>query len=464
MSPQAGIKKDNIIRAPLSYYLNSDSYPLLIHLLSVGEGLMVLLIFPDKTTMLYDCNIIQDEEEWIINYLKACMPFRYRKEEKKETQWIDIFVNSHRDQDHYRGLREVRAAFEIKSIWDSGETGATTQDDDYKYYMQLRLDLIKKYGDDAVIVPIPSRNSLAEFGGSRIYCLCSSEKLNDKNKSKQFKEIKEAKIQHTNSIALLIKYAGRAILLPSDSDWQAWKEKIVPNFKANDFLRSNILVASHHGSRSFFTDENINDTIDPEKNQENTYVESIDYIDPSIVLIPCGKYASANHPNKEALKIYKSKTPNEQVYTTHEKGSFCGFIDKYGNWTITPTRFKFSNSSLASFDMQCYVNYKGNRYKSTNGGMFPIGSSLEFSVSGHGGLLDPFSSIDVYWEVSNGGINSFHEHQEIYYKKSNDRGSKIEFNRDVAYEGKHLLRCRVNNKKKKIDITKIFVVNGFQDN
>jgi beta-lactamase superfamily II metal-dependent hydrolase len=451
------------MRPPLSYYVNSESLPLLFHLLDVGEGLMALLIFPDKTSMLYDCNVIQDEKEWIIKYLKACIPLRYDKELKKEAQWIDIYVNSHRDQDHYRGLKDVRTEFDIKSIWDSGETGATTQDDDYKYYMQLRLDLMKKYGDDAVIIPIPSRSALAGYGGSQIYCLCSSEELSDKNKSRRFKEIKEAKIQHTNSIVLLIKYAGRTILLPSDSDWKAWKEKIVPNFKANDFLRSNIMIASHHGSRSFFTDETVNETIDLKKNPENTYIESIDYVDPSIVLISCGKYESASHPNKEALKIYKEKTPKDQVYTTNEKGSFCGFIDRYGKWTMAPTRFRPSKSSSPDFDIQCYINYKGKRFRGMDGGMFPIGCSLDFSVLGRGGLTDPFPSIKVVWEVSNGGINSFHECQDIYYKKTEDRGNKLEFHRDVAYEGKHLLRCRVINKKKGYDLTKIFIVNGCQD-
>ncbi len=435
----------------------------MFHLLNVGEGLMVLLIYPDQTTMLYDCNITQDNKNWIINYLKANIPLRYSKEEQKKTQWIDIFVNSHRDQDHYRGLKEVRAVFDIKSIWDSGETGATTQDDDYKYYMRLRLDLIKKYGDSAVIVPLPSRKSFFEFGGSQVYCLCSSEEFSDKDRSKQLREVLEAKIQHTNSIVLLVKYAGRSILLPSDSDWKAWQEKIVPNFNQDGFLKSNILVASHHGSRSFFTDENLNDTIDVEANPDTTYVESIDYIDPSIVLIPCGDYESARHPNKEALQIYKAKATHGQVYTTQEKGSFCGFIDKFGRWSVIPARFKPVDKSSVSFDIRCQLNYKGNLYKGIDGGMFPIGGSLDFSIIGHGGLTDPVSSVNTYWEVSNGGINSFHEHQEIYYKGDNEKGNKFEFHRAVAYEGRHLLRCRVRNTKKGFDVTKIFVVNGFKD-
>lgn len=67
----------------------------------------------------------------------------------------------------------------------------------------------------------------------------------------------QAKIQHTNSMVLLIVYAGRKILLTGDSDWKSWKEKIVPNFSkySINYENTDILVASHHGSRSFFTDE-----------------------------------------------------------------------------------------------------------------------------------------------------------------------------------------------------------------
>ena len=98
-----------------------------------------------------------------------------------------------------------------------------------------------------------------------------------------------------------------------------------------------------------------------------------------------------------------------------------------------------------------------------DGGQFPIGSRVDFSIMGHSGLLDPITSVDVFWEVSNGGINEDHEAQEIYYKGEKEKEDKLEFSRNVVYDGRHLLRCRVKNKNKKFDVTKIFVVNGFHD-
>ena len=54
-------------------------------------------------------------------------------------------------------------------------------------------------------------------------------------------------------------------MLTGDSDWKSWKDKIIPNYK--DYVKSEILIASHHGSRSFFTGE-VNETINIEKNPE----------------------------------------------------------------------------------------------------------------------------------------------------------------------------------------------------
>lgn len=98
---------------PIGFYASSPNNPLLFHILNVSEGLMILVIFPDKTTMLYDCNVVQEDKDWIIKYLGEHIPLRYDPETKGVGQWINIFVNSHRDQDHYRGLSEINAKYQI---------------------------------------------------------------------------------------------------------------------------------------------------------------------------------------------------------------------------------------------------------------------------------------------------------------------------------------------------------------
>ena len=66
----------------------------------------------------------------------------------------------------------------------------------------------------------------------------------------------------------------KKLLLTGDSDWKAWKEDIVPNFEdcPVNYENTDILIASHHGSRTFFTRE---DTINETKYPNTTYTESI---------------------------------------------------------------------------------------------------------------------------------------------------------------------------------------------
>jgi beta-lactamase superfamily II metal-dependent hydrolase len=441
---------------PLSYYTNKDYKPLMFHLLSVGEGLMFLLIFPDQTTMLYDCNILKDDSDEIIRYCKNNIPTRLTSNGNK-SQWIDIFVNSHRDQDHYRGLSYINEVFEIKSIWDSGRSGATTEDSDYKYYMRLRRTIKEKYGDKSLLIPTPSLTPIRTFGGAKIYCLNSSE--GNAQSNSYYESVKE---QHTDAIVLSVHYYNQSILLTSDSDWNVWKEKIVPMFLKSQILESTILIASHHGSRSFFTDETLNDDIDVDENPDTTYIDHIDYINPNITLISCGEYDQFHHPNKDAKKIYKESTSNEQVYTTNNKGHFIGFIDNRNYWSVIPSRFYPIIPSSISFDIICECTYNNTKTIKPSGETFKIGSSLKFNVKSNQGIFEPYNEITIWWEVSNGGINAHHDHQEIYYKKDSEKGSKLEFEREVSYEGTHLLRCSVKNKKKNINITKIFVVTGIK--
>lgn len=453
---------------PLEYYTKHDEEPLLFHLIDVGEGLMFLIIFPDETTLLFDCNVSNQSEDNIIEYLEKSIPPRYDPESMGYLKWIDIFVNSHRDDDHLRGLSKINKKFPIKAILDSGETGASTSSDDYKYYMGLRRRLIKKYGDDAVIIPQPSKKSLKSFGGAEVYCLNSSLEYSDQRNyiTQAFYEylienevIRAAKTQHTNSIVLSVRYAGRAILLTGDSDWLAWRDKIMPIFKYTELLKSNILIASHHGSRSFFTDESQNDTIDPENNPDSTYIEHISKISPSITLIPCGEYKTAHHPNKEAKKIYEENTSGEQVYTTHEKWTLAGFINNSGEWTVVPSRF-FPASGHNNFTLNCVCSNSWTSSIKNSGDYFNIGSELLFTIRSKIGILDPINEVNVFWEVSNGGINEDSDHQEIYYKGKNEDTPKHQFARHVSYRGKHLLRCKVHNKRKNIIATKVFIVNG----
>lgn len=445
-----------MLSSPLKYYCDKNAFR--FHVLEVGEGLMILIIFPDNKVMLFDCNVTEDNSECILKYLEENIPYSYDDEAEEIAKIIHVFVNSHRDEDHYRGLKKVNEKFKIKSIWDSGQSGATTQSSDYEYYMRLRRKL-KEANTDNLKVLVPTQSPIINIGGANVYCFSGKEDYQeDYDNSIRICEA-FAKVQHTNSIVLKIEYGGTSLLLTGDSDWKAWKEKIIPNFLGK--VKSEILIASHHGSRSFFTDEEENETIDVENNPDSTYIDSIDYIDPDIVLISCGDYNTYHHPNKEAFEIYGNKSENCQVYTTKSCGSFAGYIDRYGNYTVVPTRFKECRTASYSCNItiNCKYYYNNTSYDVDSGSNLKVGGTLKFSVHTSGGILEPFDKVSVWWEVSNGGKWENKNHQEIYSKGSNEDDGPLSFKRELLYKGTHLLRCQFSNRNKG-SITKIFSVTG----
>ena len=436
---------------PLGYY--TDNTSLRFHMLDVGEGLMILIFFPNDQVMLFDCNVTDDNEHTILDYLSANIPFRVNPATGNTEQFIDIFVNSHRDE----GLKKINTQYPIQSIWDSGQTGATTQSHDYEYYMGLRRRL-KEKDENNLKVLVPTDTPVATFNGVEIFCFAGKEDFQSgfNNGITVFKA--DTKIQHTNSIVLKISYGGRALLLTGDSDWKSWKEKIIPNFEKT--VRSDILVASHHGSRSFFTDE-ANDTIDMQKNPDTTYMEAIEYIDPDVTLISCGKYETYHHPNKEAESLYKKYSSYSQVYSTNNFGHLLGFISSNGNYTVVPSRFCEIQTAARSLSatIECTYSQNGEEKSVPNGSNLCVGGTLHFKLKTAGGIIEPIEKILVVWEVSNGGIGTYSSHQEIYFKGRAEDNNMFTFSRELSYYGTHLLRCKISNAKKGA-ITRIFKVVG----
>lgn len=434
------------IKSPTFYY--QDVNPSLeFYILNIGEGLMILLIFPDNKVMLFDCNVIEDDSDRVIRLLNKLIPDRINPLTNKKEKYIDVFVNSHRDIDHLRGLDTINKNFYIDEVWDSGQSGEADESDEYSYFMKLRRE---KNKENKLTELKPFSNPI-EYGGTNLLCLSSKREI-----SKEEIDKYKLKIQHSNSVVLKIEYGGKSLLLTGDSDWYAWKNFIIPNYK--ETVNSEILVASHHGSKSFFTvDEN--EEISIKDYPDSTYFESLDYIDPIIVLISCGEYKVHNHPNIKAMELY-NKAPNKQAYTTQNKGILCGIINNNGYFTIVPYRVKNNNNPDSDgnrIEIKCQYR-KNNVLTDVNDGDYlKVGGELYFKLYYNRKLLTNTSGMKIEWEVSNGGIDIDDKHQEIFdgYSRS------YSYQRELKYVGRHLLRCTL--RKRNVDpMTVVFTVNGIK--
>lgn len=230
-----------------------------VHFIDVGQGNMVLIKIPNSKIIVKDCNITDENEERILNYVESEIGISS----------IDIFINSHRDGDHSRGLKKLYDKFGIKEIWDSGVAGTTVESSTYRQYMNLKRQIGKEI----------SPKKYWTFGE------CKLRVMNGKNS--------EFDDSNDQSLVVKLEYKGSGIMLPGDSSYKSWKDFIIPNY-SDSSLKSTILLASHHGSISFFDD--------PEDKQYY-YTSHIRKIAPKLTIISVGD--NNTHPNPEALKMYK---------------------------------------------------------------------------------------------------------------------------------------------------------------
>ncbi|GAG16278.1 unnamed protein product [marine sediment metagenome] len=115
-------------------------------------------------------------------------------------------------------------------------------------------------------------------------------------------------------------------MLTGDTSYRSWKEFIEEKYIDSD-LSSEILLASHHGSISFFDDPN---------DEKNYYVSHIKKINPAMTII---SYGDNNLLDDKAVKLYKeySRGPNHgnKVYTTLDKGNMLLMIKGEVGWSLS---------------------------------------------------------------------------------------------------------------------------------
>lgn len=257
------------------------------HFIDVGCGNMTLIQFPSGHTIIYDCNITYDNEKKIISYLDRIL---------KPYTPITVFVNSHRDADHMSGIKTLHKSHPIQKIWDSGETGTTPDSPQYRDYMEIRR--LVGYAE-------------VEAGGNTNWGDVNIKVLNSKRS--------DYSDPNDQSIVLKLSYKGQSMMLTGDTSFKPWKDKIVPKFSSE--LNSTFLLASHHGSNTFFEDTS------------GDYYEHIRKINPYLTIVSVGPN-TWDLPDKKALRTYDSfsrgLTNGDKVYTTQDKGIIRVLFDTDG--------------------------------------------------------------------------------------------------------------------------------------
>lgn len=274
-----------------------------VHFVDVGQGNMPLLRPPNGDTILYDCNVTDENASYVLGYLGKYL---------RRGDPIDVFANSHRDADHMRGIKRIHERFPVQHVWDSGATGGSPECTEYKEYMSLRRDV--GFGE---LKP----RTYWDMGITRLRVLNSKNDDLPDNPNAQSIVIK---VEHRHGAA---GSKPASVMLTGDSDAVTWRD--IRRYYDDGQLACSILLAGHHGSLTFFDDPG--DT-------EHYFTRHLHAMSPAMTVISVGEDNARGHPHPKALEFYErysgGSDKGDKIKRTDHHGSLLLELKDDGGWTL----------------------------------------------------------------------------------------------------------------------------------
>ncbi len=230
-------------------------------------------------------------------------------------QQLEAFTNTHPHNDHLRGVEELSDNVDILAVWHSGHKPSKKYGDSYKQLKNVIDKVKKEHGEDAEVVLEGSRTAKT-IGDAEYYVLSPAEYVTD-DVNDEDADAQRARIHEQCAV---LKFGKDSIwaMVPGDADRAAFEEHITEYHKER--LGATLLAAAHHGSRTFFK----------ENEDDDPYLDALDDIDPECVVIsaPTQEESPHDHPHDDAVKLYADKVGEDNVLHTGEERD-CYIFDIY---------------------------------------------------------------------------------------------------------------------------------------
>ncbi len=219
-------------------------------------------------------------------------------------QDLGVFVNTHPHNDHLKGITELSDAVTINEIWHSGHKPSEKHDDAYKELKKV-IEKVEKAG--GTVVQLEGSKEEKTLANASYYVLSPAEYVTD-DVNDEKPETRAARI-HEQCAVLKFGKGAAWVMTPGDADRNAFEKHITEYHKER--LLASALAASHHGSRTFFME---NEGDDP-------YLTALDEINPSEVVVsaPTQEESQHDHPHDDAMKLYADKVGKDNVWHTGEE-------------------------------------------------------------------------------------------------------------------------------------------------
>lgn len=297
--------------------------------LYTGQGESTLMVIPngsgvdDYIYVLVDSD--KDNEKNEIDLVKMFKDLFTSKGE------LQTFINTHPHNDHIGGIRTVYDEIGFKEVWHSnhkpgGEHKKKYEDFQYvinkvgksnEYFLLGTNDLNKiRTSDDKEVIKKLGQIDYQVLSPAEYLC----DEISDADADERNKRI------HEQCGVIKFTYGSMSIMITGDSDKEAWMEHITDYHIKN--LPSEVLSASHHGSRTFFKDD---------EDDTDVYEKHIENIKPTYLIISAPKKEDSphGHPHDDAMDLYKKHVEEDNILhlgATYE--SVIIDIDSSGNMEV----------------------------------------------------------------------------------------------------------------------------------
>jgi len=247
--------------------------------IDVGQGSSTLIEFPGGKKMLVDGGGFYDNSSFDIGKCVVA-PFLWHERIKK----IDVVVLTHPDQDHIGGLIYILRNFKIKEVWSNGQ----------KTNRKSYLDFLEIIEEKNIPHRIISNNTPEiKIGNTSVKILNPVESIPEGGCL-----IPEFDFNN-NGVVMKITFGDVSILLPADIS-QTTESNLILSV---DNLRSNILMAPHHGAHTSST------------------IPFLRRIQPEISIFSCGPDNVFGFPDPDVLDRHR-KT-GAKIFRTDKNGAIA---------------------------------------------------------------------------------------------------------------------------------------------
>jgi competence protein ComEC len=246
--------------------------------IDVGQGSSALLEFPGGYCLLIDGGGFPGDSTFDTG-ARIIAPFLWRKKIKT----VDTLILSHPDSDHLNGLLYIAEHFNVKNVWTNNETARSIN-------FQNFMKIIEKNN-----IHMPLFKDLPRMhviNGVELKILYPPENFIDKKQTEAWRNF------NNNSLVVRVRFGSKSFLFPGDIKKEAEGE--IVSIATSD-LKSTVLWAPHHGSKSSSTEP------------------FLDKVSPEIVIISSGWKNRFGFPHPSVLKRYKQR--GYRIYRTDHNGA-----------------------------------------------------------------------------------------------------------------------------------------------